>query len=97
VTNNIHVPLTQNQFDALVAMGYNVPSAFTASTPPRRPPSTLRTDLNAGNYDGAADQMLRWDMAGKPPRVMGGLKGRRTAERNIFLNGIYTNHSVNGH
>ena len=96
VTNNIHVPLTQNQFDALVAMGYNVPSAFIKPAPPKLP-STLRDDLNAGNYDVAADQMLRWDWGGRPPRIMGGLKDRRAAERNIFLNGIYTNHVVNGH
>lgn len=96
VTNNIHVPLTQNQFDALVAIGYNVPSAFIKPAPPKLP-STLRDDLNAGNYQGAADQLPRWDWGGRPPRIMGGLKDRRAAKRNIFLNGIYTNHSVNGH
>jgi GH24 family phage-related lysozyme (muramidase) len=90
------VPLTQNQFDALVAMSYNAPSAFTKPALSRKPPR-LRSDLNAGNYSGAADQMLLWDRAGKPPKVMKGLKDRRLAERNIFLNGIYTNHIVNGH
>ncbi len=96
VTDNIHVPLTQNQFDALVSMGYNVPSAFTKPALPRTPPR-LRIDLNGGDYSGAADQMLRWDKGGKPLKVMGGLRDRRVAERNIFLNGIYTNHIVNGH
>jgi len=69
-----------------------VPSAFRKI----RKKSTLLHDLEAGNYTGAADQMLVWDKGGRPLKVMKGLQTRRAAERDIFLNGAYTNHIVGG-
>ncbi len=50
----VAVPLTQNQFDALVSLIYNIGEGNFAS-------STLLKMLNAGNYRGAADQFLVWD------------------------------------
>lgn len=71
----VTVPLTQNQFDALVDFTYNLGSGNLAS-------STLLKDLNAGNYDAAADQILLWDHAGG--KVQPGLQVRRQAEFNLF-------------
>lgn len=71
----VTVPLTQNQFDALVDFTYNLGSANLAS-------STLLKDLNAGNYDAAANQILLWDHAGG--KVQPGLQVRRQAEFTLF-------------
>lgn len=72
------VPLTQEQFDALTSWAYNV-GLENART------STLIKRLNAGDYHGAADQLLRWVYAGGRP--LAGLKRRRAAERAMFLEG----------
>jgi lysozyme len=53
----VKVPLTQGQFDALVDFVFNLGSGRLAS-------STLLADLNAGKYDAAAEQILRWDHSG---------------------------------
>lgn len=78
VENLVHVPLTQGQFDALVDFTYNLGSGRLAS-------STLLAELNAGRYDDAAEQLLRWDMAGG--EVSPGLKTRREAELALW-NGV---------
>lgn len=76
VNNSVTVPLTQNQFDALVSLTYNIGSgAFNNST--------LLKKLNKGDYQGAADQFLAWNKAGG--KVMKGLVRRREAERALFL------------
>jgi lysozyme len=72
----VDVPLTQNQFDALVSLVFNIGvGAF------RR--STLLRKLNAGDHRGAADELLRWTKAGG--RELRGLVRRREAERALFL------------
>lgn len=76
VDKAVEVPLSQNQFDALVSLVYNIGiSGFSKST--------LLKKLNAGDYTGAADQFLRWNKDGG--RVITGLKRRREAERAVFL------------
>lgn len=76
VNNLVKVPLTQNQFDALVSLTYNIgQTAFSNST--------LLKKLNAKDYVGAADQFLRWNKGGG--KVMKGLVRRREAERALFL------------
>ncbi len=76
VNESVTVPLNQNQFDALVSLTYNIGSgAFTNST--------LLKLLNKGDYQGAAEQFLRWNKAGG--KVMKGLVRRREAERALFL------------
>ena len=70
------VPLTQNQFDALVSWAYNV-GLEGART------STLMRKLNEGDYVGAADQLMRWNKAGG--REVRGLTRRREAERALFM------------
>lgn len=70
------VDLTDNQFAALVSFAYNVGLGALAG-------STLLRKLNAGDYQGAADQLPRWNKGGG--RVLPGLVRRRAAERDLFL------------
>ncbi|WP_038342573.1 lysozyme [Acinetobacter sp. A47] len=76
VNGSVGVPLTQNQFDALVSLTYNIGEGnFTSST--------LLKMLNAGNYRGAADQFLVWNKS--KGQVLNGLVRRRKVERELFL------------
>lgn len=78
VNSLVKVGLTQNQFDALVSFVYNVGGGAFKD-------STLLRLLNAGDYTGAADQLLRWNKA--QGKVMAGLIKRRQKERELFLRG----------
>jgi len=71
----VSVGLTQNQFDAMVVLTYNIGiGAFQNST--------LLKDLNAGDIDSALSQWGRWIYAsGKP---LPGLIARRKAEVELF-------------
>ncbi len=83
VNQQARVPLTQNQFDALVSFAYN---AGTAAG------KTLYEKLNAKDYQGAADALLAWDKITDPHTgkkiVCDTLAKRRTAERTLFLKAI---------
>lgn len=71
----VRVPLTQNEFDALVSLTFNIGCGAFAG-------STLLKLLNNYDYDGAAQQILRWDkQAGRP---LAGLTRRRQAEKEMF-------------
>lgn len=72
----VQVPLTGNQWDALVSFTYNLGAANLES-------STLLRLLNRGDYSGAAGQFPRWNKAGG--KVLPGLVRRREAERVLFL------------
>lgn len=76
VRKAVRVDLTQNQFDALVSLAFNIgESAFGKSTLVKR--------LNAGDYRAAAEQFLVWNkVKGKPIK---GLTTRRHSERAQFL------------
>nr|WP_199065153.1 lysozyme [Chromobacterium sp. ASV5] len=76
VSRLVNVSLQQNQFDALVSFSYNLGLGNLQS-------STLLKLLNAGDYVGAAEQFLRWNMAGG--RDLPGLTARRATERALFL------------
>ena len=76
VNLRITAPLTQNQFDALVSLVFNVGSKPLYLT--------LGTKLNAGDYAGAADEFMKWCHAGGVE--VAGLLRRREAERLLFLN-----------
>lgn len=67
----VTAPLYQHEYDAYVKLTYNIgASAFCKSTLVRK--------LNAGDYDGACEEILRWDrFKGKPLR---GLTNRRQEE-----------------
>ena len=76
VLRAIDVPMTQNQFDALCSLCFNIGAhAFTTST--------LARVLNAGNYMAVADQFLAWNHTNG--QVNAGLTRRREAERALFL------------
>ncbi|QOV56310.1 lysozyme (plasmid) [Serratia marcescens] len=72
----VHVPLTQYQFDALVSFTFNLGSENLRT-------SMLLRLLNAGDYPGAAVQLLCWVNAGG--KRLPGLERRREAEKNLFL------------
>jgi lysozyme len=76
VEQHVRVPLSREQFDALVSFVFNVGTGAFGS-------STLLRKLNAGDRHGAADEFLRWSRAGG--RVLPGLLSRRRAERALFL------------
>lgn len=76
IGTNVKVPLSQNQFDALVSFIFNLGSGNFAG-------STLLKKLNAGNFAGAADEFGKWVNAGS--RKLAGLVRRRAAEKALFL------------
>ena len=76
VNTSVKVPLSQNQYDALVSLSYNIGSGAFKN-------STLLKKLNSGDYKGAAEQFLVWNKVNSK-RVQG-LVNRREAERNLFL------------
>lgn len=76
VSKLVKVPLTQNQFDALVAFTFNVGTAAFGK------PSTMLKLLNLRDYDSAAKEFGRWVNGGGRP--LPGLVKRRAAERALF-------------
>jgi len=76
----VTVPLHQREYDALVSLAYNIgPTAFCGST--------LVKKLNAGDYQGACSEILRWRHyqgkdCSKPEnqRLCGGIWTRRQHE-----------------
>lgn len=76
INNTIIVPLTQNQFDALVAFAFNV--GVTAEGH-----STLAKLVNSRQLALAANEFMKWDHV-KGVKVAG-LDHRRAAERALFL------------
>lgn len=72
----VTVPLTQHEYDAYVSLAYNIGSAAFCN-------STLVRLLNAGDYAGACQQILRWDkFKGQPVR---GLTLRRQREHALCI------------
>jgi len=71
----VNVPLTENQFGALVSFTYNLGSGRLQS-------STLRAKLNRGDYEGAAGEFWKWRRGGG--RILPGLVARRAAEVALF-------------
>ena len=76
INHYVTVELTQNQFDALASFTYNLGCGALKK-------STLLRKLNARNYEGAADEMLKWTHAGG--HVLRGLVARRSHEHDTFL------------
>lgn len=76
INSAVQVTLSQNQFDALVSLSYNIgQNAFKNST--------LLKYLNAGDYQAAAEQFLVWNKGGG--QILKGLVRRREVERALFL------------
>lgn len=75
ISNYVRVDLAPNQRAALIDWTYNLGAGRLAT-------STLLQEINAGNFSGAAQQILRWIYnAGKPSD---GLLARRQAEVNLW-------------
>ena len=76
VTRMVTAEISQNQFDALMSLAYNIGDAAL-----RR--STVLKKLNAGDYKGAAEAFMLFDKFNGS--VSSGLHARRAAERALFL------------
>jgi len=81
VRNLVKVPLNPDQFAALVSFAYNVGEGALAG-------STLLQLLNQNDFQGAADQFLRWNRGNQGE--LPGLTRRRKAERALFLGEDFT-------
>lgn len=79
----VKVPLTQDMFDVLCSFIYNLGWPAFAK-------STLLKMLNAGDYAGAGDQILRWNKGRVNGQMVAidGLTNRRKREREIFVASI---------
>jgi len=70
------VPLTQGMYDSLVSFSFNVGLGTLQR-------STLRQKLLRGDKAGAAEELLKYCMAGG--KILKGLQNRRIDERAMFL------------
>lgn len=76
VNRAIKTVMTQNQFDAMVSLAFNIGvGAFTSST--------LARMMNANDVAGAALQFVRWNKDNG--KVVNGLTRRRQAEADLFV------------
>ena len=77
----VKVPVSSNQFSALVSFAFNVGLANLKES------TLLNGKLNNGDYSGAADEFSRWIYATVKgaKQVLNGLKKRRERERDLFL------------
>lgn len=74
----VKVPLYQHEYDAYISLSYNIGSSAFCN-------STLVKKLNAGDYEGACKEILRWVMfQGKP---LQGLVNRRETEYKKCIGG----------
>jgi GH24 family phage-related lysozyme (muramidase) len=71
----VKVALTQGEFDALVDFTFNLGSGNLQS-------STLLKLVNEGQFETAAKEFEKWDLAGG--KVVAGLLRRRKAEEQEF-------------
>jgi lysozyme len=76
VSQYITVPLSQGMFDGLVSFSFNVGLGTLQR-------STLRQKLNRGDKEGAAEELMKYCMAGG--KILKGLQNRRIDERALFL------------
>jgi lysozyme len=76
VESFVSVALTQGEFDALVSFSFNVGLGTLQR-------STLRAKLNRNDKDGAADELLKYCLAGG--KILKGLQNRRIDERAMFF------------
>ena len=72
----INVPVTQNEFIALVSLAFNVGVGNLSR-------SKLLRKLNSGDREGAAEEFLDFDLANG--KRLAGLTRRRKAEHDLFL------------
>jgi len=75
VESTVEVPLTANQFAALVSFAFNLGVGNLKK-------STLLRLVRAGDFAGAAQEFKKWNRAGG--KVLPGLTRRREAEATLF-------------
>lgn len=75
IAKNVTAPLSQNQYDALCSLIFNIGAGAFAG-------SSVKRKLNAHDYKGAADAFLMWKWAGNANDA---LLSRRERERQLFL------------
>ena len=73
----IYVPVSQNQFVALVSLAFNVGPNYVLTHCHK-----LMHNLNCGDYEGCADEFL--DITRANGKVIKGLVSRRQAEHDLF-------------
>jgi len=71
----IHVPLTDEQFDAMVSFTFNLGGGALQR-------STLRRKINREEHEEVPEQLMRWVWAGG--RKLKGLIRRRKAEADLY-------------
>jgi lysozyme len=75
VTRLVTVPISQNQYDALVSFTFNLGEGNFSR-------STLLKRVNARDFSGAQKEFAKWNRAGGI--VLAGLTRRRAAEAKLF-------------
>lgn len=82
VLREVHVPLSDGQFAALVSFVFNLGAGNFAK-------STLLKKLNAGDYDAVPAELMKWDKARVNGRLVAlkGLTNRRAAEAGLWARG----------
>jgi lysozyme len=75
VTRLVTVPISQNQYDALVSFTFNLGEGNFSR-------STLLKRVNARDFSGAQREFAKWNRAGGV--VLAGLTRRRAAEARLF-------------
>jgi lysozyme len=82
VNSRVTVEIAQHQFDALVSFAFNVGTGQEGFSG-----STLLRLLNAGDFEGAADEFPKWchDVVDGVKVVSQNLRARRNLERAMFL------------
>jgi lysozyme len=76
VIRSLDIPVSQCQFDALVAFTFNVGEHAEAH-------STLINLVNGRHFEAAADEFAKWNHVNGKPLL--GLTRRRAAERVLFV------------
>lgn len=71
----IKVKVSQNQFDAMVSLAYNIGVGNFSK-------STLLKKVNSGDFDGASNEFLKWNKSSGKELL--GLTRRREREKDLF-------------
>lgn len=84
VSRAVKVPLSANQFDALVSFAFNVGVGNFRS-------STLLKKLNKGDYASVPGELMKWTKS--KGKEMAGLVNRRSAEAGLWAKGQFVKSS----
>lgn len=79
ITDNVHIPLNQQEFDALTSLIFNIGIKNFEND------QQLLQDLNNGNFDAVPDDLMSHVYS--KGKILQGLVDRRTAEGQMFQSG----------